>query len=430
MKLSYIIILSLGLNAILVASVARQKSSAAPSLLAGGTNTLELNEKKIVKEGKSLNGPIVVDVPGEAFSWRKIEAEEYHRYVANLRAIHCPEETIQDIIYNDVTKLYAEKQRALNREYKYGPSGASDYWKTDNQFGYSAERNRKARELEKEKTDLLIALLGVDVEKLRRERQGIPDYEALQYPFLTEEKRKQVKELAQRFQDQEQGLYQKWKDFFGDERNAEFVVLNKQRDAELAQILTPYEMEEYKLRQSNTSQQMRYSLQAFEPSEQEFRSLFKVEDAWTSVHGMYFQPDTDDPVEMKKWADMQKLRDDQYKQALGEDRYKEFSRAKSYEYQQLYRMVQSSGLPKETASKVYDVKEAAESQISKVRNDQSLSPDQRQQALTAIKEATVQAVQTSLGEKNYKKYESNGGYWLRNLSPNSRSSTMQSVIAR
>ena len=183
-----------------------------------------------------------------------------------------------------------------------------------------------------------------DVEKLQRERQGMPDYEALQYPFLSEDKRKQVKDLAQRFQDLEQGLYQKYKDYFGEERNAEFVALNKQKDAELAKILTPYELEEYKVRQSNTAQQMRWSLQAFEPSDQEFRALFKVEDAWTSVRGQnYMGPDPDDPVEQKKWRDAQQLKDDQVKQTLGEERFKEYSRAKNYEYQQLYRLAQNSG---------------------------------------------------------------------------------------
>ncbi len=424
MKLSYVIILSVGLNAVLVASVVRQKSvSPSASQAITATNQNAAGEQQIIKAGKPLAAPIIVDVPGEAFSWRKIEAEDYHRYVANLRAIHCPEETIQDIIYNDVTKLYAEKQRALNREYKSGPGGSTEYWKSE-MYTYNPERNRKSRELAEEKRQLLIDLLGVDVEKARRERQGIPDYEAQRFPFLTEEKRKLAQDIYQRFQDQEQALYSKYRDYFGEERSAEFNALNKQREAELAKVLTPYELEEYKLRQSNTSQQMRYSLQAFEPSEQEFRALFKVEDAWMSTRGQNFTgPDPDDPVAQKKFQDEQKLKEDQYKQVLGEQRYKEYARAKNYEYQQLYRLVQNSDLPKETAGKVYDVKEAAEAQISKVRTDQSLTPEQRQQALSAIREATLSAVQTSLGEKNYKKYESSGGWWLRNLAPETRTTT-------
>jgi hypothetical protein len=41
------------------------------------------------------------------FSWAAVEAADYHQYIANLRAIDCPEETIRDIIIADVNKLYA-----------------------------------------------------------------------------------------------------------------------------------------------------------------------------------------------------------------------------------------------------------------------------------------------------------------------------------
>ena len=427
MKVSHIIILSLGINAALAATVIRQKTAAAPTNESQTTATnLDQAEKKLIKEGKTLAAPVIVDVPGEPFNWRKIESEDYHKYVANLRAIHCPEETIQDIIYRDVNKLYAEKQKALSREQRM----TKDYWQTET-YTYNGEYSRKSRQLAEEKRLLLIDLLGVDIDKLRRERQGLPDYEALRYPFLTEEKRKQAQDIWLRFQDLEQEIHTKYRNYFGEERNAELQAINKQREAELAKLLTPYELEEYKLRQSSTAQQLRWSMQAFEATEQEFRAIFRVEDNWASTHGQLAAgPDTDDPVAMKKYQDEQKQKEDLMKSALGEQRFKEYSRAKDYEYQQLYRLVQSSDLPKETASKVYDVKEAAQSQVNKVRMDSSLSSEQRQQALADIRAATVQAVQTSLGEKNYKKYESSGGWWIRNLAPEVRSSTSTRSITR
>jgi hypothetical protein len=46
------------------------------------------------------------------FSWRDIESDDYPTYVANLRDIGCPEQTIRDIIIADVNGLYT-KRRAL-----------------------------------------------------------------------------------------------------------------------------------------------------------------------------------------------------------------------------------------------------------------------------------------------------------------------------
>ncbi|HEY1172410.1 MAG TPA: hypothetical protein VGH19_13665 [Verrucomicrobiae bacterium] len=432
MKLSYIIIGSLGLNAILVAGVVHQRTKAVPTateeVRTSGAKTVA--EKKLEKAKEiAAKGPLFVNVPGEAFSWLRIEAEDYHRYVANLRAIGCPEETIQDIITSDVNKVYAEKFRALNRQYRRGVT--SDYWKTDDQYSYNAEHNRKYRELSEEKKALLIELLGVDVEKARRERQGLPDYEALRMAWLPEAKRKQVEDIRQRFQDQEQALYVKYRDYYGEERNLEFAEINKQRLAELAKILTPQELEDFKVRNSQTASQMKHDLQAFEPNEQEFRALFKAREAYDEATAKFrfSGPDPDDPQQQKLYADASKARDEEIKKLLGETRYAEYTRSQDYNYRELYRMAERSGLPKDTAAKVYDVKEATEAQARKVRSDQSLSAEQRQQALTEIKSLAERSIQESLGEKNFKSYQSRHyGSWMRGIAPEPPRSSTTTII--
>src|SRR6266481_4686092 len=44
---------------------------------------------------------------GEGFrlSWSNIESTNYQTYIANLRGIGCPEETVRDIIITDISKL-------------------------------------------------------------------------------------------------------------------------------------------------------------------------------------------------------------------------------------------------------------------------------------------------------------------------------------
>ena len=43
--------------------------------------------------------------------WRQLEAPDYPTYIANLRAINCPEQTVRDIITADVASLFALKRR-------------------------------------------------------------------------------------------------------------------------------------------------------------------------------------------------------------------------------------------------------------------------------------------------------------------------------
>src|SRR6266850_7173947 len=50
-----------------------------------------------------------VVVRRQFFSWRELESSDYSTYIANLRDIGCPEQTIRDIIVADVNQLYAQK---------------------------------------------------------------------------------------------------------------------------------------------------------------------------------------------------------------------------------------------------------------------------------------------------------------------------------
>jgi len=44
------------------------------------------------------------------FSWQEVESADYPTYIANLRYIGCPEQTIRDIIIADINALYARKR--------------------------------------------------------------------------------------------------------------------------------------------------------------------------------------------------------------------------------------------------------------------------------------------------------------------------------
>src|SRR5215471_13715806 len=57
---------------------------------------------------KSIKTNVVVR--REYFSWAEVESADYPTYIANLRAIDCPEQTIRDIIIADVNALFARRR--------------------------------------------------------------------------------------------------------------------------------------------------------------------------------------------------------------------------------------------------------------------------------------------------------------------------------
>jgi hypothetical protein len=48
------------------------------------------------------------------FDWHQLETADYPTYIANLRAIKCPEQTVRDIISADVAHLFAVKRKQLS----------------------------------------------------------------------------------------------------------------------------------------------------------------------------------------------------------------------------------------------------------------------------------------------------------------------------
>ena len=82
-------------------------------------------------------------------SWNAIESTNYRVYIANLRAIDCPTETIRDIILTDVAKLYARRRTALRAQ-----AQPYQFWKAN---GEGWENGGTSPELRKQLQDLEIA---------------------------------------------------------------------------------------------------------------------------------------------------------------------------------------------------------------------------------------------------------------------------------
>ena len=310
----------------------------------------------------------------------------------------------------DVEKLYAGKIKALLRE----ANRKSKYWEEEN-WSTSSGRDiwRQQRALEKEKKALLIALLGVDPQKEKNKLYGNRDYNEQMYSFLTEDKRQQAQDIQDKFQDLEQDVYSKYKGYYGEEVQADLKEIRNQRKAELAKFLTPYEMDEYELRQSHVAQQMQWETRTFNPDEQEFRKIFKVKQAYDDQYGGN-PPDMDDKEAMKKYQAAQEEMKNQLKSELGDQRYKEYQRGQDWEYQQLDRLSSREGLADGTAAKVFDIKDAAQDQANKIRSDATLTPEQRKKALQDVKTATEEEMKKTMGDA-YSKYTSRSGWWLRQL---------------
>ena len=81
-------------------------------------------------------------------------------------------------------------------------------------------------------------------------------------------------------------------------------------------------------------------------------------------------------------------------------------------FQEIYRVAARYDLSQAVAVRVYEIRDAAEHEANRLRQDTRLGEDQRQVALEAIEQETERAIAQNLGVSGLKSYRCYGGGWL------------------
>ncbi|HMJ64977.1 MAG TPA: hypothetical protein VK615_06475, partial [Candidatus Binatia bacterium] len=190
----------------------------------------------------------------------------------------------------------------------------------------------------------------------------------------------------------------------------------KQRDAEMAQVLTPTELEEYQLRNSPTAASLRAQLHGFNPSEEEFRKLFQMQKTFDDQFNNGFNVTDPNQTDVQAAArdQAQQALESEMRKALGSQRYAEYQRVQDPDYPPLRQLMERFDASPSLAGKVIDMKLEAERQKLRLEANPNLTPDQRAQALARIRDATEQSVAQTMGGL-WQAYQKSGSQWIQNL---------------
>ena len=404
MKPRIAIMLSLGLNVALAAAcwLARRQPESAPETLVTRSITIRAPQ---AAEAPPTHSPS--PETSEPFHWGMIESRDYRVYIANLRAIGCPEPTLRDIIYADVNELFVRKRRAsfesMERQFwDLLASGKAPHGDDEWQMKCDALKDEKER--------LLKDLLGDGREQTAQKRRP-PDPQA-QLGFLSEEKQDQAARIFEKYSQLRREMQPQPGQSADPERRERFKALMQQQEDDLKQLLTSEEYDEYKLRRSSAHQVVQ-NLYGFTPTEEESRAITRLQ--MDLEEGLR---KSDPPAVLDKQTVLaarqraQKRLDEQVKGVLGEDRFGEFKRASDSRFQEIYRVAGRFDLPQAVAVRVYEIRDAAEHEADRLRQDTRLGEDQRQTALETIEEETERAIAHHFGMNGLKTYKRYGGGWL------------------
>ncbi len=349
-------------------------------------------------------------------SWQALESTNYVAYMQNLRGFGCPDETILDIILTDIGRLYARRRAQLRAQ-----APPPKFWETGDPAGHGAalppEVRRQLRELDQDQEVLVRELLGVNFRAELAKYWSEDEPATLNLGFLPSAKQQSVQSLHDKYAALEEGIYGRANGLFLDEDQAELQRLQKQREADLAQVLGPQELEEYQLRNSETAQNLRVQLAGFQPSEEEFRKIFQLQKTFDDNFGQAFDVTDETALALRGRAQSEasEAMGEEIRKVLGPQRFAEYARAQDDDYRGLVQVAERFNLPRDVAGSVYDMKTAAERQKASVEANATLSEEQRGRMLAAIARTTEQNVAATLGDKVYKSYQKSAGQWLGSL---------------
>jgi hypothetical protein len=331
------------------------------------------------------------------FTWQQLESEDYQQYVSNLREIGCPEQTVRDIIIADVNALYARK-RAMEVV-----SSGVQWWRSTPDSAVVQLAAARTRELEDERRALLTSLLGTgwesgDLASLPRPtRAGLP----LDGPVLgtlPDDIKKSVQQIVASFQER----VERWRETSrvrGQQDPRELAKLNSQFRKDLAQVLSPQQLEEFLLRYSTTASALRTELgrlKYFEATPDEFRALFRANDRINQQ--LQSLSGANDEGSVRQRARLEEQRDEAIRRALPPARYAEYRMLFDQSYQDAVAVAKEADAPK-AAGVLYEINEAVSGEAERIRANASLSELQREIELKRIELEHLKAAALALGEE-------------------------------
>lgn len=325
-----------------------------------------------------------------------------------LREAGLPDETIRRIVSSAIWARYSDRMKALQPK----PDPDKPWWKNEQHWSNNSmtrEQRAEMRRLQREATDETTRLLGP-----APANHGWND---TRLGFLPESKRKDFQEIEQDYQDLINEVQQEMQGFAlpGDAEKIRFLQEEMKRD--LAAVLTPEELADYELRLSRTAQQLRWKMTRFDGSEDEYRKIFALQQAYESTQQLdaWGNVVSRTPDEWKKRREAEEALNEQIKGALGAERYADYIRSQNHEYQQLAAATKRLSLPPETATEVFNLRFDVSTEAKNIADNTNLTTAQKKAELAALAQKTRDVVRTRMGEEAAEVYLKSGMNWLNNF---------------
>jgi len=334
---------------------------------------------------------------------RVLQSGDLKAALAALRAAGFPPKTIRAVIAALLDEQYAERRRKIIGDQQVPP-----YWKAGSMMSsYTSGKMSELRTLDREKQDALAQLLGADAMVSETERY----FMQRQYGDLAQEKVLALQRIKQDYGELQNQVFSESGGILLPWDREKLEMIKQEQEKDIAALLTPEELQQMNLRSSSTAQQLQYKLAGFDPTEQEYLTLYSLQKQFDDKNNTPFWLNSVKATQ--RMAD-QKALDEQIKEALGAERYVQYQQATDSSFKAASRIVASLNLPADNANQVWNLQNDYKKQATAISGASDLTPEQKRQQMVEFGKQTEQQLSTLLTPAGLNAYkQSGGGNWVR-----------------
>jgi hypothetical protein len=329
------------------------------------------------------------------FSWAAIETDDIDEFARRLKAAGFSPNEIRSILF-----IRIEQGRP-------GASAAKvPYWRSP----YVSPDPKSLEEQRKRIADYA----KVSQKYLSPDNYDDPaqlGYARRRWGNLPVEKLKAIAAIEADYQNLNMEEYAKQRPRPGEETNRldTYLLMQKEKLADIEKVLSPEEFAAYELRASPVATMLRTQLESFRPTEAEYLALFAIQKGYGDrLFNSRLTPEAN-----------QALRDEmsgKVRAALGEDRALDYEAA-IFGSDQTARIVSRLGLPARVATEVRQAQQDFTKRAADIRANASLTPADRSAQLNALARQAETQLTTRLGATGFEAYSDAKGEWLRAIRP-------------
>lgn len=329
--------------------------------------------------------------------FQQLISGDFSTEIARLRASGLPEDTVNMIAQVAILRRFRKAYEEM------GEDGMGFMW------GGNYARTAEQREKQKK--------MRAIQDRLRDEARdaGISPNAFFSFggkvPGLSEEKAAQLARLEADRMEMQSQVHMESSGMMLDRDTERLKFIEEEYRKDLAALLSPEELEAWKMHSSETARGLRAQLAYMAPTDEEFRGIFKLQDAFNEAWPSSYGGGTD----WQKRSEAEQAMKEQIESLLGPERAAGYRKATDWEFGTLSNIEYRLELPQGSADRVYTLHQESEKTARKIRSDKSLSEEDKKESLKVLAEQVKSELSGVLGEEGLKAYRNQHSHWIDSL---------------